>query len=57
MTSMLEFLFFFSFKIFFLIFLVPFGISTHYPISDCCIGLEKTLEGSEMKVSEKSLCF
>ena len=51
------FIFFFSFKIIFLIILVPFGIATHYPISDYCFGLEKTLEGSYIKVSEKSLCF
>ena len=44
-------------RFFFLIILVLFGISTHYPISDCFIGLKKTLEGSYIKVSEKSLCF
>ena len=57
MTSMLEFVFFSVLRYFFLILLDPFGISTHYPISDCCIGLEKTLEGIYIKVSEKNLCF
>ena len=47
--------FFINSKIFFLINLVPFGIATHYPFSDCCIGLAKNLEGSYIKVSEK--CF